>query len=265
MRSKRKAPEVGRVFSIPLLDGGFAFGYATAVFDEWRFCDILDHVATSTAPPTDLLKKPIVLEDLVAGTVFYLPRFPQCENAGSRWEPTELMVPWPVRPKNRYVRMERTRVDILREEPPMKLSADEAEQYPHLACRFAPYQAAVVEIAVKRLSIKYRELIENWVAGKLKTRPQPPVRRPRKGAKSEYHFQISLGHSGFPSDAELKLRDTVEALISERGVGTVTGSGGGMGLMDLVIRTQGADPLQRLHEIAKEACVPPGRLTIEPR
>jgi len=252
MPSKRKTPEIGRVFSIPLLDGGFAFGYVTAEF-SMCFCDIFDCVHSSAEPPPEILERPIILHDLIARTVFYLPRFPRCDNAGSRWESTELMVPWPVRPKNRYVRMETRKVDILREEPTITLSDEEAEQYPYLECGFAPYQAAVVEVAVKRLSCTYRELIDNWVAGKLKTRPQPPVRRPRKGAKSEYHFQISLGHSGFPSDAELKLRDTVEALISERGVGTVTGSGGGMGLMDLVIRTQGADPLQRLHEIAKEA------------
>ena len=63
----------GRVFTIPLLHGGYAFGVITFNDDGLgMFCNIYDHYEETDEPPLDITTKPIVVFDLLMGSEFHL-------------------------------------------------------------------------------------------------------------------------------------------------------------------------------------------------
>lgn len=159
----------GRVFVVPLLGGGYAYGYFT-YFNKHLMTlgNIFDFWSESATPPSDIADKPIIMFDLTLGAEFLLSAK---SNAGERWKITKTSVPGAVTPRNRYFRMggpprSYRRIDILGKEPDLPLSPEEAAKYPAVSKDFPPTPTAQVEIAVKRLLMSSAELIKSWRARK---------------------------------------------------------------------------------------------------
>jgi len=157
--------QVGRIFTVPLLGGGYAFGYLTYYRKgKLPLVDIFDHVSDESTPPRDIASKPVLLRDMFVGAEFILtPK----HKAGERWRFTKETMPGPVKPHNRYYRMGSPprsfkRIDILGEEPDVPLSPEEAQKYPTVGNSFAPAPTAQIEVAAKRLLMSPADLVKAW-------------------------------------------------------------------------------------------------------
>jgi hypothetical protein len=88
----------GRVFVVPLLGGGYAFGYATALYEASMFANILDHISDSDSPPSAPEEYPVALYDLQIGADFAIS---DPSRGGESWRWCDVAVPGPVAPRNR--------------------------------------------------------------------------------------------------------------------------------------------------------------------
>lgn len=162
----------GQVFSVPLLGGGFAFGYFTHVGSpafKHRIAVIVDHLSAIDEPPPDLGDRPILLHDILVGAAFAPPQ-------GSRqwrpWRLTSMIVSRPVPPQARFYLMggpprNYSRIDIYGREPKTQVDDAAAAGLPRVALEFPPQNTARVEVAVKRLKQTEDELLDAWEAGVL--------------------------------------------------------------------------------------------------
>jgi len=225
----------GRVFVVPLLGGGFAFGYATAERGPSLFCNFFDYLSEDDQPPESLLDRPILIRDHQVGAEF--TRGPA--RSGEPWRFTDLRLKEPVKLQNRYIQMgiPPRRVDVLGEEPDVPLSPEDAKKVPKLASRFPPYSAALVEVAMKRLDMTPDDLVDAWEAEKLGSpdKSAGAAREKKKGKEkgTKVHIAIKMKGAGMPSPADLELRHAVEDAIAKRKLGKVTDAGAGMGIMDV--------------------------------
>lgn len=259
---------VGEIFSIPLLGGGFGFGYTTAERHAIRYCDIIDFLGDSPVPPANVRELPVVLRDLTAMDEFYLPRN---STQGERWRTTGLGIDRPVRPQERYIRMEMPfrRIDLLNEEPSVPLSPEDFKEYRVLSVSGAPHAAAVVEIAIKRLDLTPQQLIDKWRAREL---PPPrsvlPGRSKPKAHKSKrtttFHVAMSLGSNDFPSPAQLATRHAFEDLVIERKLGKIVDAGAGGGVMDVFVKLRSASMAEQLPGLLEEAGLRKEDVKLEP-
>lgn len=253
---KKPRFQPGRVFVVPLLGGGFAFGYATAECSASLFCNFFDYVGESDRPPESVLDRPIVIRDHQVGMEFTIK---DPARSGQPWRFTDLTVKGPVKLQNRYVQMgiPPRRVDVLGEEPDVPLSPEEAKKVPFLGTRFPPYSAALVEVAVKRLSVTPKELATAWREGKLgDSKPAAasaaPEPEPANKKAPQVHIQIKVKGSGMPSPADLELRHAVEDEIAKRKLGRVVDAGGGRGVMDVYFTAKSSNALATTERLLKD-------------
>lgn len=253
-----KYPElkVGQVFSIPLLGGGYAFGYVTyfgkmhqGLFNR---ANIFDYYSDNNRPDKSILDKPIALYDIAFGEEFVLtPK----SSAGGRWEPLELFVEGNVQPHTRYYRMGMPpfRIDILEEDSKVPLTDEEAEGYDFMFIDFAPFPTAQVEVIVKKLDIDEIELIKQWRKSAATTSDaSTDVRAPRKRRRPMEVDIIITIEDDFPSSDELAVRHRLEDAIVEQKLGKITDAGAGMGAMDLALRVPSGAKLKKLKALLEE-------------
>jgi hypothetical protein len=247
----------GALFVVPLLGGGHAFGYVTAVYNGFAFCDVFDHVQDSADVPADIEQKPLALKDVqVLGEFTLKP----ARKAGGPWK-VRGTTSRHVLPHNRYVRMglPPRRIDVVREQPDSPLTSAEAEKYPMLASRFPPYTTALVEVTVKRLAMTPEALIAAWRQGKVSAPPEAePEAKPKKSAKKSaaqsgsLHVRIKLDHAGFPSESELAARHRLEDAIREADLGAISDAGAGQGHMDVHVKANAATTEKAIKALIKK-------------
>ena len=235
----------GRIFFVPLLDGGFGIGRITAIYDGFTYCDIYDHVQEDDdLVPDTIEERPFIVRDVrVLGEFRLKPK----DEAGWAWRPTDRCTVKPAVPKNRYVAigLSPRRYDVLDEEPDVSITQEEASALPKLSANFAPYPTAEVEIALKRLSVSPREHLAAWRRLEFATKPgeEPPKAKGSKRGKAKAEKSAGDGlarvsisirlASDYPDEDELKIRDAVEEAIGAiKGV-ALESSGAGLGAMDL--------------------------------
>lgn len=157
----------GRVFVIPLLGGGYAYGVVTSGY-KFGFSNIYDRVGDSMTVPDDLAGGGFCLYD-VQGLDTGMQR-KNFERVGPSWVWSDV-VHEGARPEQRYVVVGKgpvpppKRLDILGEEEPVHLSPDETHDFPTVEYTGAPFNTARIEVAVKRLGMTPKELIVKWRAG----------------------------------------------------------------------------------------------------
>lgn len=230
----------GRVFTIPLLHGGYAFGVITFNDDGLgMFCNIYDHYEETDEPPLDITTKPIVVFDLLMGSEFHLK---PSDGLGDKWKLTKIFDSNNTKPRDRYVRIggPRTgfkRVDLYRKEPVTPISAKESEQLRPISFRPSPYSAARVEVAVKNLTIMPEELIQSW-------RLRHDISSDSKDGgisvaigPARIHIEINFHSRVFPSVELLKHRKELEDKLAVSEIGEITDVGAGLGVMDIVFST----------------------------
>lgn len=159
--------EVGRVFVIPLLGGGYAFGVIT-FYDVslGMFCDVFDHVSDEPEPPPDLAERPLALRDRYVLADFQIK---DERRSGARWRLTKMRLSAPVSPSTRWYAMGAPprpyqRKDLYRELPAEEIDEAQAKSLLQLSTRFPPFRAAEAEVAVKHLDATPDELIDAWRA-----------------------------------------------------------------------------------------------------
>lgn len=159
--------EVGRVFVIPLLGGGFGFGVITFVDRSiGMFCDVFDALADDPEPPADLASRPRLLRDRWFGAELQLR---PGSGTGERWRPTAVSMPG-VAPSTRWYLTGGPprpyfRKDLYRELPPEPVDPAETGGLLRLSARFPPYLTAEVEVGLKRLDLTPDAWIAAWRAG----------------------------------------------------------------------------------------------------
>ena len=166
--------ERGRVFAVPMLTGGYAFGYVTragGLVIPMAMAVIVDGWSESPEPPDDIETRPVVIEDLFVGCEELLTPVMRC---GQPWILTSRVVAKPRRPKRRHWRMgAETRgfyeVDIDRPGTRRRLSREEAMTLPPPASHFPGTTVAEIEVLVKKLEEEPRALYDRWLQA------QPPV------------------------------------------------------------------------------------------
>jgi len=256
----------GRVFVVPLLGGGFAFGYATAQLSPSVFVNIFDHVSDNDTLPSNLAELRVELYDLQIGGEF---RIMDATREGDEWRWCDERVQAPIAPRNRYVQMglPPRRIDVLGEEPDRPLTPEQAKGVPFLGFRFAPYTVALIEVALKRLDGTPKDLINSW-------RARPPSKASsatrRAGAKTKkdspkpnaVHIEVRLRGKGLPTSSDLDLRHRLEAHIAKQKLGAIVDAGGGFGLMDVVVQTDAPDAIDRIRAMLDELGVPKSRAKI---
>lgn len=253
-----KYPElkVGQVFSIPLLGGGYAFGYVTyfgkmhqGLFNR---ANVFDYYSDNNRPDKSILDKPIALYDIAFGAEFVLtPKL----KAGEKWQPLDLFVEGNVQPHTRYYKsgVPTVRFDILEEEPDMPLTDEEAKEYSFMSIGFPPAAAAQVEVFVKRLKIDEYELVDQWRKSAATTSDvSTDVRAPRKRRRPMEVDIIITIEDDFPSSDELAVRHRLEDAIVEQKLGKITDAGTGMGAMDLALRVPSGAKLKKLKALLEE-------------
>jgi hypothetical protein len=228
----------GRVFVVPLLGGGFAFGVHTFLVKRFfSFGNIFDYFVDEPIPPPDLSEKQIVIFD-VQGIVGEFTRFP-VEDAGEPWWFTNEYVHGPAsKMKNRYFLLggpPPKRKDILGIEPTVPIPLEEAKKYPELGKRFPPYTTAEIEVAVKRLDVTPDQLIAAWRAG----RPKSKRNRPPLITKGPARIRIEMPYEGegLPTKELLHKRHLLEDQLMAIEAGEITDVGGGMGVVEIYLNT----------------------------
>jgi len=149
-----------------MLGGGFAYGVVTSGF-ALHFSNIYDRVADSMVVPHDLSESGFCLYD-VQGLSFGMLR-KSFDKQGPSWVWSDVVHGHEgVRPRQRYVvigTMHPKRYDLLGEEIVAHLPPGEEHGFPGVATTGAPFNSAMIEIAVKRLDMTPKELIAKWRAG----------------------------------------------------------------------------------------------------
>lgn len=162
--SAKAAP--GRVFAIPLLGGGFAFGVIT--YNDkaiGMFCHVFDALAETPKPPPDLAERPLALSDCYCGAEFMVDA---SKGNGEPWRATSLQLPGRFAPSTRWYLTGGPprpyfKKDLYRELPPEALGDEpDVSGLLQLRTRFPPHRTAEVEVAVKRLALTPDELIRAW-------------------------------------------------------------------------------------------------------
>jgi hypothetical protein len=148
-------PVVGQIFYVPLLEGGYAWGYVSLI-DKGsdHLCSFFDIVTEKSIIPGGLTEMPLVLEDLpVGGAEFILrKRFGEL-----RWMVTDQHMPAEARAKHTLYIM-RSRpvfqlVDLADKNAKRPATDEEIARYPDLSVPFPPMTTKQVEKAVRHLEI----------------------------------------------------------------------------------------------------------------
>jgi hypothetical protein len=151
---------VGRIFSVPLIRGGYAFGFVT-YYDKATMilADIFDHVADTPNVPEGVEKMPIALKDYIIGGGEFIK---MKGNPGPLWTFSDQWMPAPVAPHNKYFIMGSPPlskiVDIFDETGDRKATEEEVRRFPRMKFAFAPMSTKVLEKHVRHLDIDPKEI-----------------------------------------------------------------------------------------------------------
>lgn len=253
-----KYPELklGQVFSIPLLEGGYAFGYVTYLGERRRGllnrANVFDYYSDNDWADESILDKPIALYDVAFGIEFVLT---SKLKVGDRWKPLELFVEGNVQPHTRYYKMgiPPFKIDILEEEPDVPLTDEEAKRYSFIFKDSAPAPTAQIEVVVKKLKIDEFELMDRWMErAAITSDDSTDVPAPRKRRRPMEVDIIITIEDDFPSSDELAVRHRLEDAIVEQKLGKITDAGAGMGAMDLALRVPSGAKLKKLKALLEE-------------
>jgi hypothetical protein len=148
-------PVVGQIFYLPLLEGGYAWGYVSLIDPgSIHLCSFFDVVTETPDMPADLLDTPLVLEDMAVGGAEFLMRKRYGE---LRWTVTDQHMPGEVRAKHTlYIMRSRPHfqlVDLADKSAKRAATEEEIARYPNLSVPFPPMTTKQVEKAVKHLDI----------------------------------------------------------------------------------------------------------------
>jgi hypothetical protein len=151
-------PVVGQIFYVPLLEGGYAWGYVSLIDKgSVHLCSFFDIITETHDIPASLLDRPLVLEDLPVGGAEFLMR----KRFGElRWTVTHQHMPGEVRAKYTLFIM-RSRpvfqlVDLADKSAKRPATDEEIARYPNLSVPFPPMTTKHVEKAVRHLDIDPR-------------------------------------------------------------------------------------------------------------
>lgn len=151
-------PVVGQIFYVPLLEGGYAWGYVSLIDKgSVHLCSFFDIVTETFDIPSNLLDKPLVLEDLPVGGAEFMMRKRFSE---LRWTVTDQRMPGEVRASHTlYIMRSRPAFQLVNlADKSAKRSATEEEiaRYPDLSVPFPPMTTKQVEKAVRHMDIDPR-------------------------------------------------------------------------------------------------------------
>lgn len=155
----------GAIFCIPLLRGGYAFGYITAHTPRqimWALANIFEPIASKPTMPPDLEHSPIALADLLITrlTTFDLP------DETIRWTWTGTKVSFSPKPVSPFVRMgdmPPMRIDLTGTETDQPIPRAETSHYPPLRIGGGPGPTATAEVALRKLALTPRDLISEFL------------------------------------------------------------------------------------------------------
>lgn len=160
---------LGQVFAVPLLNGGFAFGYVTGFRERsWMVVSIFSCFSETSDPPADLFERDVAIADMfIGGANFELG--PSRKKPDFCWRLLDIFIEGDVRPQTRYYLMGigpggYKRTDVLGEEPDAPISAEEAASLTRISLGHSAVDTARVEIAVKGLDTDDVEMAEVWLA-----------------------------------------------------------------------------------------------------
>jgi hypothetical protein len=150
-------PVVGQIFYVPLIEGGYAWGYVSLIDKgSVHLCSFFDVVTETPEMPADLRDMPLVLEDLPVGGAEFIMRKRHGE---LRWMVTDQHMAGEVRAKHTlYIMRSRPAfqlVNLADDSATRKRPATEEEiaRYPDLSVPFPPMTTKQVEKAVRHLDI----------------------------------------------------------------------------------------------------------------
>lgn len=161
----------GRVFAVPLLMGGYAFGYLTCANEsEASVAVVFEGWSESPEPPDDLEHRPIAVRDLLLSSAHFRERPDQW---GSRpWILTSRRVPRPMHPETRHWRTGDLQggyrsIDI--ERPTDRgaiISSEAAIALPALEIQPVSLTVARIEVLAKRLTTQPIDHFDRWLRSK---------------------------------------------------------------------------------------------------
>jgi hypothetical protein len=149
---------VGRIFSVPLIRGGYAFGFVTYHNKGTiTLTDIFDHMADTPDVPEGIEKMPVVLKDYMIGGAEFLKM-----KGLPLWTFLDRWMPAPIAPHNKYFIMGSPPlykiVDIFDKSYKRKATEEEVRRFPPMQFPFAPMTTKVLEKHVRHLDIDPKEI-----------------------------------------------------------------------------------------------------------
>ncbi|WP_460572727.1 hypothetical protein [Humibacter soli] len=153
--SQGRRPVVGQVFYVPLLEGGYAWGYVSLIDKgSVHLCSFFDIVTDTPTMPEGLPELPLALEDLpVGGAEFLLGK----EHADLRWTVTSTHLPGDVRATHTLYIMRSVPkyqlLDLADKSTKRPATEEEIARYPNLSVPFPTFTTKQVEKAVRHLDI----------------------------------------------------------------------------------------------------------------
>jgi hypothetical protein len=148
-------PVVGQIFHVPLLEGGYAWGYVSLIDKgSVHLCSFFDRITETPDMPEGLEDMPLVLEDLAVGGAEFIMR----KKFGEfRWTVIDRHMPGEVRATHTlYIMRSRPHfqlVDLADKSAKRAATEEEIARYPDLSVPFPLMTTKLVEKAVRHLNI----------------------------------------------------------------------------------------------------------------
>ncbi len=156
--AKKARFELGQYFAVPLLGGGFAYGYFTYYNKAvMGLCDVYDYFGDTEYIPDNIEEYPLIIRDLqISGSEFKLKPH-EAEEFGHPWILSKRIKQGVVEPKNRLFlmgpRADPFIWDLFIELPKRPATDVEKNSLQHAGFAFPPVTANTIEIAIRRIDI----------------------------------------------------------------------------------------------------------------
>ena len=154
MSSAAKA-SVGKIFTIPLFEGGFAFGYITYIDKATiKLCNVFDRISEKNVIPHNIEKESLAVTDFPFGGAEFnkQKKFPD-----KQWILSNRAMPESVRASQSLFIMGTSPLflitDIYKPEMKRRATSEEVEKYPSMSVYFPPFTTKQIEVRVRHLDI----------------------------------------------------------------------------------------------------------------
>ena len=150
--------ERGRMFSVPLLGGGYAYGYFTSVdVPLMKLVDAYDRIGWTPGVPDDIEATPLIVESLPIGGAEFTLSPKRAAEVGRRWMLSDRVLPHAPRPSKRFfIQGARTRpavIDVLGELPDRPATQADLAGLPTYGHDFPPTTTNAIEVAIRRIDV----------------------------------------------------------------------------------------------------------------